>query len=195
MKTLRRLVKENAFVARYLFAMYKHRQNLIGIPEIEDTLNSIFPGARIVGDKLPDYVFSLDELTEPAQLACLIIYRDCRDVTRSSLERFRTAERNSEYWRENLSTAEKIAKRWVRAIELMERYSEKLHVIRYENFVRNTGQELEALAKWLEVDPAGFPKEMIRDTSVGKYKGGLSNEEIGTVMKIAGPAMARLGYI
>ena len=187
--------KANAFVARYLLEMHKHRRKLIGVAEIELILRSIFPKARIVGDKLPDYVFSLDKLVGLRGLSCLIIYRDCREVTGSTLEWFRTVERNDKHWIDNLSTAEKIAKRWVRAIELMERHAEKVHIIRYEDLIQKPEQELEALGRWLGVDPAGFQRKMIPDTSSGKHKKRLSEKELATVMEIAGPTMARLVYI
>jgi len=46
----------------------------------------------------------------------------------------------------------------------------------------------------LKVDPAGFPKELIYNTSVGSYRHRLSDEELSTVMEIAGQKMAELGY-
>lgn len=123
------------------------------------------------------------------------MYNDCRDVASSTLKRFRAVERNNKEWIENLSMAETIAKRWVQAIELMESHAEKLHIIRYENLIKQPDQELEALGGWLGVNPSGFSKEVIQNTGIGKYKEGLSKEELATIMNIAGPTMARLGYI
>jgi hypothetical protein len=45
------------------------------------------------------------------------------------------------------------------------------------------------------VDLGGFPAATIRDNSIGKYANGLSGEELATVMDIAGPTMARHGYL
>jgi hypothetical protein len=79
-----------AFVARYLFKLYRYRQAPINSAAVEAALKSLFPQARVVGDKYPNYVFKLDELTEVDALSCLIIYSDGRDVTSSTLKRVRT---------------------------------------------------------------------------------------------------------
>jgi hypothetical protein len=95
---------------------------------------------------------------------------------------------------EKINTAEKIALSWVRSIELMERHKDKVHIIRYEDLVLEPGPVLKALGDWLGVDPAGFPKGLAHPASFGKYKTGLTGEELETVMELAGPTMARLGY-
>jgi hypothetical protein len=182
-----------AFGANYLFNLRRHRNGLIDVKAIESTLRTIFPEARIVGDKTPWYMFSLDKFVATNGLSCLIVYRDCRDVTSSTLEKVRTQWRNQPT--QHIDTAEKVAKRWVHCIEIMERHKDKIHIIRYEDLVREPRRELEVLATWLGVDPAGFPEELIRDNSIGKYKTGLTDEELKRVMDIAGLAMARLGYI
>jgi hypothetical protein len=161
---------------------------------IETVLQSIFPQTRVVGDKYPEYVFWLDEFAQIDSLYSLIIYRDCRDVTNSTLKKAKTTWRDKS-WVKKINTAEKIAKRWVRAIEMMERHKDKLHIIRYEDLMREPKRELKALGRWLGVDPAGFPEKMVRNTSIGKYKSGLSDEELATVINIAGPTMERLGYL
>jgi hypothetical protein len=161
---------------------------------IEAVLKNIFGGARIVGDKYPGYIFQLDKLAVTEGLSCLIIYRDCRDVTSSSLKEARTTWRDQRFAK-RFDTAGKAARQWVDAIESMERHIDQLHVIRYEDLVTAPIQELELLGKWLSVDPGGFPAHIIRDASVGKYKSGLSDNELAAVMEIAGPTMARLGYL
>jgi hypothetical protein len=47
--------------------------------------------------------------------------------------------------------------------------------------------------RWL--DPAGFPEGLTHPTSIGKYKTGLTKDELETVMEVAGPTMDRLGYL
>lgn len=64
-----------------------------------------------------------------------------------------------------------------------------------KDLIQQPERELEALGNWLGVDPSGFPKELILDDSIGKYKSGLTDEELTDVMKIAGPTMARLRYV
>jgi Sulfotransferase family len=185
-----------AFVLLYLIRMRRYRDGLINIAAIEATLRSIFPKASIVGDKGAGYVFELDRFVVTKGLTCLIIFRDCRDATSSTLESVRTKWRKNS-WTQTIDTAEKIAKSWVRSIEVMERHKDKIHIIRYEDLVREPRRELEALARWLGVESSGFSERAIRsirDTSIGKYKTGLTNAELKTVIEIAGPTMARLGY-
>jgi hypothetical protein len=181
------------FVTRYLFKVYQYRNGLIDILAIESALRSVFPGANIVGDKWPDFVFLLDRLVKLDELFLVIIYRDCRDVVSSTLEQART--RWPSHFAKNVDTAEKVAKRWLQAIEAMERHKGNIHIMRYEDLIRRPDQELEVLGRWLGVDPGGFAKSMVRDSSIGKYKTRLSREELATVMEIAGPTMARLGYL
>jgi hypothetical protein len=93
-----------------------------------------------------------------------------------------------------MDTAEKIAAQWVRAVEIMERCSDRIKMIRYEDLVQQPKRELQTLSDWLGVDPSGFPNGLIRNASIGNYKSGLTNEELTNVMKIAGTTLARLGY-
>lgn len=195
--SLRWHVRYYAFVVCYLFKIGRYRKGLIDVAAIEATLQSIFPKASIVGDKTTNYLFLLDEFVAVSGLSFLIIFRDCRDVISSTLERVRTKWRKQP-WAKKIDTAEKIAKRWVHCIEIMERHKDKIHIIRYEDLVQDPRRELEALAKWLEADATGFSEHVIRrisNSSIGKYKTGLTNEELKTVMKIAGTTMARLGYL
>ena len=181
------------FAARYLFRLRRYRLARIDAAAVEATLKSLFPQVRVVGDKYPNYVFMLDKLTEVDGLSCLIIYRDCRDVTSSTLKRVRTDWRNKS-WATRINSAEKVAMQWVRAVELMEHDAGRIKMTRYEDLIQQPELELEALGNWLGVDPSGFPKELIRDASIGNYKSGLTDEEVTSVMKIAGPTMTRLGY-
>ncbi len=185
------------FATRYLFKVYKYHWNYerrrVIAPVIETALHGMFPQSPIVGDKWPNYVYLLDRLTKSKGIFHLMIYRDCRDVVSSTLQQARK-EWSGKEWVKSFNTAEKVAKRWVSAIEPMEQHADKLHIICYEDLVQQPQHELEKLGQWLGVDAAGFSVHMIKDTSVGKYKTRLSGEELATVMKIAGPTMTRLGY-
>ena len=77
---------------------------------------------------------------------------------------------------------------------LTDRHRDTLCVMRYEDLIKDKDRELKVLGEWLGVDPAGFDAEMIRDTSIGKYENGLSDEDLRMVMDIAGPTMAKMGY-
>jgi hypothetical protein len=188
------LLHNLSFAVGYLRKMFKYRGNLVTVSTIEQTLSSLFPESRVVGDKYPRYILLLDKLMRSDNTNFLVIYRDCRDVVSSTLKQVRTAWSHLPFAK-NVDTAEKVAHRWVKAIKMMDFYKDKLHVIRYEHLVQDPKSEFEVLGKWLGVDPAGFPVARIRDTSIGKHRKGLSNQELEIVMAIAGPTMSRLGYI
>ena len=188
------LLQSYAFMVRYLSVLRREGKSRIDVPDIEAALRSIFPAARIVGGKTPPYVFLLDRLAYVDGLDCLIVHRDCRDVTNSVLEKVRTDWRDKPFVG-NFDTVEKIALRWVQAIELTERYADIVYTVRYEDLIQNPQGELDRVGEWLGVDATRFPAAIIRTTSLGKHKDGLSNAQLSTVLRIAGPAMARLGYL
>jgi len=92
-------------------------------------------------------------------------------------------------------TATKAALSWIEAIENMEKNVHQIYSIRYEDLISNPKTVLNDLGHWLDVGPTGFRHKMIRTTSVGKYKQGLSTQELKDINAIAGPAMERLGYL
>ena len=187
--------KNHAFVVHYLFKMLRYRGKNIGIHEIETVIQSILPGSQLIGDKYPDYIFELDSLAREDGLSILVIYRDCRDVTGSVLRRVHREWRNMRFFIKKLDSAEKVAKRWVRAIESMERNKDIVHIIRYEDLAREKKQTLKALGQWLGVDSTGFPANIIKNTRIGTFKSALSDEDLEKVMDVAGPTMTRLGYL
>ena len=67
--------------------------------------------------------------------------------------------------------------------------------MRYEDLVADGRTVLAAFGNWLGVDPQGFRHQMIDTAWVGEYKQTLSNDEIASIMRIAGPTMERLGYL
>lgn len=189
------LRRNNLFVWRYLTRMNVRRTKIITSDVIDEVLREVLPAAQVVGDKYPEYIFSLDELATDANLSRLVIYRDCRDVTSSSLQRARTEWRRMPFFVQRVNTAEKIAHRWVRAIELMEKHRDRLFILRYEDLVSEVKPPIEELSRWLGVDPAGFQVDRISDRSIGKHRRGLTPAELATVTEIAGPTMNRLGYV
>jgi Sulfotransferase family len=186
-------LRNSVFIPVYLAGLLGSHGRLVRLPAIERSLRRLFPGARVVGDKYPDYIFQMGRLIHSPDLRCIIIYRDCRDVTSSALVQARTKWRDLHFV-SHFDTAEKVAARWVRAIEMMERYRTHIHAVRYEDLVREPQRELAAIAALLDIDPAGFPRNWLRDDRVGKHQRGLTSEELGAVMGIAGATMERLGY-
>lgn len=185
--------REPAFRHAYLSGLKRHRGRSIDAKLISSVLQPAFPAVRVVGDKYPRYVFRLRELTKDKGLKRIIIYRDCRDVTSSFLHRVRTDWKGLDFVKE-VSTADRIAVRWVEAIEMMEEYRHHLHVIRYEDLVRSPTPVLRGLGEYLEVESTAFPIRHIHADSVGNYRRGLSSDELESVMRVAGSTMRRLGY-
>jgi hypothetical protein len=191
----RTIARNHAFVVHYLFNILRHWQKLVSVQEIEAALKNIFPGKDIVGDKYPEYVFKLNDLAVAESLSILVICRDCRDVTSSALRTASTAWRNMPVLRKKMDTAEKVAERWVRAMELTDSRRDRLYIVRYEDLISDKERELRALGDWLGVDSKGFDAGVIRPNRTGKYKSSLSDEDVTKVMDVAGPTMAKMGYL
>lgn len=179
---------------RFTASAVRNSRERIDAGSIEAALRSILPGRRIVGDKYPDYTYELDRLTVTGGPTVVAIYRDCRDVAVSTLHLARGRWRHRRFSR-LMDTPEKVACRWVRSIEAIEKHAESVHAIRYEDFVRNPEEGVAALAAWLDVDPGGFETSSVATDRVGRHKAGLSAEETAALMEIAGPHMQRLGYL
>jgi hypothetical protein len=154
-------------------------------------MRDLLPARRIVGDKAPHYVIQLATLAPISQLALLVVVRDARDAVSSALRMMRHRPRQ----RDKPASVEAQAEYWVRCVEAVEAYPHRVRVMRYEHLVRRPDHELEQLGGWLDVDPEGFPEQMIHDSSIGSYKTGLTRDELDTVMRVAGPAMERQGYL
>ncbi len=181
------------FLARYALGLLPHALRPIGVAQIEQVLHRLFPGAKLVGDKYPQYVFQLDGLVAEPALTRVIIYRDGRDVVQSVLAKVRGAWRDAPLARE-WATVDKIALSWVHSIEAMERHRSHLYCLRYEDLVSEPQPHLKALAEWLGVESTGFRAHIVNDASVGKHRAGLTAHELELVTEIAGPTLARLGY-
>jgi hypothetical protein len=182
--------------SHYLWRLRMHHDRRSGgvrAMAVATALRDLFPHKCIVGDKTPLYVFQLAKLVGIPQVSILIVVRDVRDVVSSTLERVKNGAWGT-YWRD-INTPEAVAKRWERSIVEMERYRDQIQLIRYEDLVREPANEIRRLAAWLDVDPAGFPADMVRSSSVGKYKEHLTQDEVEKVMEVAGATMERIGYV
>ncbi len=81
--------QNNRFVLEYLRRLHGTGGQVVTAAVIEQVLKELLPGAKIVGDKYPEYIWGLDTLVGVEGLSTLVIYRDCRDVTASTLEKVR----------------------------------------------------------------------------------------------------------
>lgn len=182
------------FVMRHLYHCRRaYGGTAVTAELLEATYRRLFPGVKIIGDKWPHYLHRMNKFVKEEAMTRLVIYRDCRDVASSTLVKARTSWKNTD-WVHNMDSAEKIATRWVQAIELMETYADKLLILQYEALMHQPERELKRVSEALGIDPAGFVTHMIDPGSIGKYHKGLAPDELGTVLEIAGPTLARLGY-
>lgn len=179
---------------RFLYQLLRSHQPQITIGDVEKALKKIDPEVEIVGDKKTIYNVLLPTLLKDSNLKGIIIYRDCRDVVSSFLQKVRTDWKNED-WTQQFKTADAAAARWVRWMNLMEQYIGELYTIRYENLVQDPANQLTALAGWLGISPQGFRGDIVEKSSIGKYNTTLTNEELSQIMTVAGPTMAKFDYI
>lgn len=177
----------------HLFRLARNGSGPVTLPALVAEARTIDPETRVVGDKLPQYIFMMNRLVEVEGLRRLVIYRDCRDVTSSYLLMART-KWSDRPWIHDTDTAEKIARNWVHAIEIMECHADHLFMIRYEDLVGDPPSEMRRLAEWLDVDPSGFIANRVSGSSVGKYRQGLTSPELDDILRVAGPVLERLKY-
>ena len=182
------------FLTVFLGRLLLKARGPIGVQEVGWALHGIFPHAKLVGDKYPRYVFSLEDLVREEHLKRVIIYRDGRDVVSSYLRMVETAWKDLDFVRRNSPNARKVARAWVRSIELMEQHTDELHIIRYEAFCDAPRHHLDELAEYLGVPARGFKHNKVRATSVGRYAEGLTSRQVEDVLRIAGPTLERLNY-
>lgn len=182
------------FALRHLVHFKRQYQGQVTVKSLEATYRTMFPKAKVVGDKWPHYLFRMDKYSREEDLVRLVIYRDCRDVTSSFLHQARTNWRSAD-WIHKVDNAEKVAARWVRGIEIMESLADKLIILQYEALMVQPELELSRVSQAIGLDGLGFPIDMINPGSIGKYKKGLTAEELDTVLAVAGPTMERLGYL
>lgn len=185
------------FTWRYLSLLRHASQNSSGTVQfatIESTLKQLFKGATIVGDKLPQYRLTLPQWVGQDGVRCLLIYRDCRDVTSSFLAKKRS-DWQDQAWAKRWDSVTKIAQRWVHDVEHAEQLGDDAFVIRYETLVTQPAQVIPDLARWLGVSPSGFDTSLLKPSSIGKYKQGLTAVELEELMAVAGPTLSRLGYL
>ncbi len=189
------IMRRHIFTMRYLLRLWLARRRTIDAALVDNLYRSLFPDALHSGDKFPDYIFSLDQYAALDDLSIIVVYRDCRDVTSSALERARKEWKyhNPAGFRK-MRTAEQIAKQWVRAISLMEKHRDRVHIIRYEDLVHMPRETLSALGDFLGVSGEDFPFDLVRSDRIGKHRSGLSAEELEVVLRVAGPTMRQIGY-
>jgi hypothetical protein len=135
----------------------------------------------------------LDNLVTKPQLSFLVVYRDGRDVTSSTLHAARTQWRGQRFV-VNVDSVEKIASRWVYGIGQMQRHESRVYTVRYEELVADPDRVMAGVSEWLGVDPGGFSLDRVHGQSVGRYREHLTADELDTVNELAGATLAQLRY-
>jgi hypothetical protein len=186
------MLENLVYTMRYLNAIRRRGKPCVDASAIDAALHALAPQKGAVGDKHPDYVFKLARFANLEAVHCLFIYRDPRDLASSVVHAARTRWR--QWFPPELREARHVAERWVQLIELWQRHADKIHGICYEELVTRPQAVLQVLGERLGVDPGGFQHEMIRPSSIGKYRTGLSAQEVQEVLAVAGPTMRRLSY-
>jgi hypothetical protein len=154
---------------------------------------SCFGRPSWVGDKLPEYVFRLDQLADEPNLALIMIHRDPRDVAASAIQMYR-AGWSGGMLGARLSSPEGVAASWAEAARLLLKHRSRCHVVRYESLVADPAAELERLGRAIGVGAGHFPDQLIRRDRVGRGAKVLTIEELQTVERVAEAEMAALGY-
>jgi hypothetical protein len=182
------------FCYRYASCIYQRTQGrTVSWADVEWALQESHQ-KRVVGDKFPRYVFRLEDFIDVPDLKRILIYRDGRDVVSSYLQKIRTVwKRNPLVQAEHPATI--LAQSWVEAMGKMEQHKAHLHILRYDDFVREPEPHLASLAAYLGVDPAGFRSNFVRTDSISKHKINLSAEEQEEVMRVAGLTLLQYGYV
>jgi hypothetical protein len=180
------------FVAEFRYRLWRRRRRgVIGLETVADLLSRTLRRSW-VGDKLPSYVFELDDLAPREGLDRIVILRDCRAVTASTLARVRTGWKGRG-WTERIDTPAKVAANWVRAVESMERNLSRVQVIRFEDLLEDPRRCVESLAAYLDLDPVAFDASLVR-RPVSRPDQLLDHASRAAVEEVAGEAMDRWGY-
>jgi hypothetical protein len=174
---------------RFMLRLLRHAWR-VRVDDAGAALASTSPGVAIVGDKWPQYIFRLDRFARERNLLRVVIYRDCRDVVQSV--RAQRARRNK--LRRPDSEPGAIAAAWVRAMGALERNRERVHAIRYEDFVADPHRHLGPLGAYLGVPAGGFDVSRVGQGGVGIWRERLSPAEVDAIMRVAGETMARWSY-
>jgi hypothetical protein len=180
------------FVAEFRYRLWKRRGSVIGLGTVAEVLHETLGRPR-VGDKLPAYVFALDDLAARDGLARIAIVRDCRAVTASALARVRGAWSGRE-WTQRIDTPARAAVNWVRAVESIERNAPRIHTVRFEDLVDDPAACVRGLGEALGVDPRAFDTGIVRRPDAGKVCRFLADADLDAIEEVAGPAMRRWGY-
>jgi hypothetical protein len=184
-------LRSRLLYARFVAGVSLHPQR-VRLTDIRRAAHHLWPEAAVAGDKEPVYREMLPQLASQPGLQIVVIYRDCRDVVQSVLARMATDWAGRKF---HTDSAAEIARHWSEMMEAAEALRDRLHLVRYEALVAEPDEPLAALGNFLQVDGAGFNRELLEASSVGKWRAALTPGQIDEIVAVAAPTMARWGYV
>ena len=185
--------RDARFKTRYVRAVHRYARPFVTIDVIAQSMGKALRAADVVGDKYPDYVFKLDKFCAIDALKCIVIYRDVRDVARSTLEKCRAEWRNRPF-AEKMDSPEKVADRWAESVRTMRAHEDRLLAVKYEQLVQEPAATLARIGEYLGVAPNGFKADIAQPDRIGKYKDELTVKQVDQLLYVAGDEMQALGY-
>ena len=178
------------FLWQLIRGLARYRQGPIGPAELLACYREIVPGARAMGDKLPNYSLQLDAYARVPELRCVVIYRHVFGVVRSYIKQIR-GEWKGVASLSRLSTPEAIAAQWAGSVRQLMRHREQVLSLSYESLLADPETELARLGTWLQLDPDGFDRTMLK-APLGPPS--LEPAVESHILEICGDELAELGY-
>jgi hypothetical protein len=179
-----RTLKSAWFYYRFLSLLQSYEGQTIDAEIVLNSLKRIFPNKRYVGDKFPLYIERIPELSRISVARRIVIYRDIRHVVPSFHRKFAALGHETRT----------IAENWAKAMALTAEYQDSLHLIRYEDLLKNPQEIIQAMADYLDLAPEGFRHNIIRSNNDGDYRQKLSESELADIMDAAGEQMLHWDY-
>lgn len=212
---LQRLVRDVSQCRMLEIARHKYRRNPFDVspqrildrlrePSYAGVVYAVFEcmadlqGCTRVGNKNPDYARQFPLLNQlfPTQAKYLGIVRDGRDVALSIVRR-----------RWGLSSCYAAAKAWTRALSDLSRMqgplgADRLHVIRYEDLLRQPWETLEGVRQFLGIPPSEAKVETAaaeiaegkKAANFGKWRRQMSGKDLRIYEGLAAPWLQTYGY-
>jgi hypothetical protein len=173
------------------------RERVTEVVRIEDALCSIrevLPQPRILGDKLPGYLYRMSQYPDHPEILYVFVYRDCRAVVHSAMRLRREGHWKSNPWAARFDDPVRAAMSWVSATRCIQEQAHRSVILRYEDLVVDTQRALLPVAEALGTDVQGFDLALPHDGSLDRWRREMAPSDIRRVEFVAGEALQQLGY-
>lgn len=177
------------FLLRFLWALRRFRYQDVGPRQLESVYRDV-TGCKIVGDKLPAYVLSLEQYVLIENLKVVVIHRHPAAVIRSYLE---LVQGN---WRRiptlnRFNNEVEVAKLWAQSVGILRRHWESVLPISYERLCEDPVGECRKLGEWFDIEPEGFDLSCVQ---APKPLPRFSDEVLGQIREVVHEECSFLGY-